>query len=376
MKAQARSGMRKRVSRETVRNASKKGAGNGRLFRLPTGIQLWEPKKAGTYAINILPYEVKAQNHPDDGIKPGAVWYRRPIKVHRSVGPEQAKIICPTSIGKACPICQHATKLRANYEENKDAIRAITPQNWMLYNVMNPDDADTVSIFAFSCGKFASVLDDEVSQQSDDSNLFFYDCNDEGRTLKVRFKMDKHMGQSYLQADRIDFVKRPPMDDEEVFAKTIELDSVLIVLSFDKISAMFDSGEVAEGEESDGDDEVVEEIPKTKKSKPAPMVDEDDEEREYDENGNRPGRPKMGVALPRPIDEDEDEDEEEAAPPPPKSKKKSAPPPVDDDDDEDLVIDTDDEDEEDLPPPPKNKSKKKAPPPPVDDEDEDEDDDE
>ncbi len=50
--------------------------------------------------------------HPDRdeeyGIAvPGSLWYKRPYWLHRGVGPENVSIVCPSSIGKKCPICEY-----------------------------------------------------------------------------------------------------------------------------------------------------------------------------------------------------------------------------------------------------------------------------
>lgn len=388
MKAQAKGG-RKRVSRDKVRENAKTGGGGGKLLRLPSGVSSWTPEKSGKHLINILPYEVKVSNHPDS-VEKGGVWYKRPFGVHRSVGPEQTKIVCPTSIGKPCPICEHAKKLRVNYEANKEAISAINPQKWVMFNIQSPDDPEQVAVFAFSRGKFAAVLEDEIQQQTDDTNLFFYDCNEDGRTLIVRFKDDKHMGQAFIQADRIDFKPRPAMDEEEVFSKTVDLDSILIVLPYAQIKGMFNADDSDDADaDDDGEVEEVEVTPPAKtKAKKAPVPAEEDEVDAdgYDADGNRPGRPGLGASKSRGLGDDDEDD----VPAPPKKKAKSLPPPVDDDD-EDLAIDAsededgeeaapppkkklkpappvEDDDEDDAPPPPK---KGKRPPPPVDDEDDD-----
>ena len=228
---------RKRVSREDVRRNAQKSGDRRDFFRLPKGVALWEPEKAGQHLIDIVPYETKSASHPDN-IEPGMVWYKHPFQVHKNVGPNNIEVVCPGSIGKRCPICEERAKLTKNWDENAEQIKALNFQNWVAYNILNPDDKDGVMVFAYSFGKFAKPLQKELDEGAEDI-LHFYDVTDEGRTLKVRFSDATFEGRKYLEATRIDFQARPEMDEDEVLGRTVCLEECFNILAYDKLKALF-----------------------------------------------------------------------------------------------------------------------------------------
>lgn len=325
---------RRRVSREEVRaNAAKGGAGGSSYLTLPAGIREWSPDKAGTFRLNVLPYEVTDKSHPD-GVEPGVLWYKRPFAVHKNVGPNEDRVVCPSTVGQPCPICQEAKRLaKEDYEANKESIKALNPQKFVAYNITDPDDEDKVAVFAYSRGKFAAALEKEL-EEGDDSILNFYDVTKDGKTLKVRFSDAEFSGQKYLECTRIDFLDREAMDEDEVLGKVANLDSIFPVLSYEKLKAMFSQTD---------EDKPEEDEEETPKKKPAKAADDEDE-------GDEPPAPKKKPAKEEEPEEPEEEPEEEDDPPP---KKK----PVVKKEEEEPEEEPEEPEEEEDPPP-----KKKLPP--------------
>lgn len=331
---------RRRVSREEVRaNAAKGGSSGSSYLTLPAGIREWSPDKAGTFRLNVLPYEVTDKNHPD-GVEPGVLWYKRPFAVHRDVGPNEDRVVCPGSVGLPCPICQEAKRLaKEDYEANKEAIRALNPQRFVAYNIVDPDDEDKVAVFAYSFGKFAKVLGKEL-EEGDDEVLNFYDVTKDGKTLKVRFSEAEFSGQKYLEATRIDFLDRDAMDEDEVLGKVANLDAIILpVMPYEKLKTLF--SQTAEEPE-----EEEEEAPP--KKKPVKAADDEDE-------GDEPPAPKKKPAKEEEPEEPEEEPEEEDDPPP--KKKPAAKKEEEEPEEEEPEEEEPEEEEEDDPPP------KKTPPP-------------
>jgi len=53
--------------------------------------------------------------------------------LHRNVGANNESVICPSSIGKKCPICEHrAQMLKDGADWNDDAVKALKPSNEKL----------------------------------------------------------------------------------------------------------------------------------------------------------------------------------------------------------------------------------------------------
>ena len=217
---------RHRVSREDVINNARESGSNKRWFKLPAGIREWWPDKAGTFRLDFVPYEVKIDNHPDR-VTRKSIWYKYPFRVHNQIGPNNASVICPTTLGKPCPICEEVAKLKKDWDGNKDAIAGIRAKEMTAMIVIDPADAKKYAIFAYSNSKFAQVLLDEIKEKPKDA--LFYDVTSDGRTVAVRFADESFQGRKFLQANRIDFETRDEMDEDKVLAATPCLDEIFQV---------------------------------------------------------------------------------------------------------------------------------------------------
>lgn len=240
---------RKRVSPDDVRNnARQSGAGGSSvlgLFTLPEGVGVWEPEKAGKYALDFLPYEIKIDNHPDKQ-DAGVLWWKFPFQIHKSVGVNKEPVICPRTFGKPCPICQEKDRLSAEYEKNKDLIRAIKPQRWWAYKIRSLKDPEKIDVFAISEGKFHDYqgggLNYEI-ETGDEKNLAFFDLvKGRGRTVTVRFAEETYEGRNFFKASRFDFAPRedtPAAEVDDVIDGLCLDDIFGNVLPYEKIAAMF-----------------------------------------------------------------------------------------------------------------------------------------
>lgn len=309
---------RRRVSREHVRENAKKGGGSGNnWFSMGEGISSWNPEKADSYLIDILPYEVKSDSHPDD-VPKGNLWFKLPFKVHHGVGAKKESLVCPTSIGQRCPICEERDRL---YKEDKDkyedVLGGLRAQKFVAYNIINPDDKDKISIFVMSRGKFAAPLEKELQAAENEEHLGFYDVQKrQGRTLKVRFSDASFDGKKYIEATRFDFRERDDFDEEEVLNKTVCLEEALVVPSYDKMLSLFKQmgADTGEEEEPTTKEEKTPAKSEPEPRKPAPKDDDGDED-------DDPPAKKSEVPAKKAEPEDDDDD-----PPPAKEKKAPATP--------------------------------------------------
>lgn len=283
---------RRRVSREHVRQNAQQGAQTVTWFDLPEGVDIWKPDKAKRVNIDIIPYEVKDKDHPDK-VEAGVLWYKYPFQVHHGVGLSSDSIVCPISVHQRCPICEERARLAKDWDENEEQIRAISPQKYVAYNVLNPEDSDKVAIFAISRGKFAAPLELELDE-GDDEILNFYDVTKEGKTLRVRFSKESYQGRPYLQATKIDFEDRDEMDEDDILGKTVCLDTMFSVLPYEKIKSMF----LQEG----GDEEEPDEESSPRKQKQEKDEEEDEDEKEEskeDEGKEEEPEPEEENSQPR-----------------------------------------------------------------------------
>lgn len=231
----------RRVAKEDVRNNARESGGTKRYFNLPAGVDLWEPSKEASYVLDFFPYVIKTETHPDrkgNKMRRGDMWYKFPFKVHRNIGPSNEEVVCPTTFGNPCPICEERARLAKNYNENEEEIKAINAKQHAAYIIRNPDDADRYAVFAYSTFKFGEPLDKELKEGGDDV-LGFYDTNEDGRTLTVRFSKESFKEGSFLKATRIDFKKRGVFDDQEVLDAVPCLDEIFTVLEYEDLKKLF-----------------------------------------------------------------------------------------------------------------------------------------
>ena len=189
---------RTRLSREEIiKKSTTQTSGGGNWFRLPEGVETWEPKEKGKFKIDVIPYETTSGNHPNEVAK-GVVWYQHPFKVHHGVGADGKSIVCPTTVGKKCPICEEISRLSKNYDENEETIKSLRAQRYVAFNILHPDDPDKVAIFALSVGKFYNALEKEIQESDEDDIANFFDVTESGKTLKVRFSEASYAGKKIL----------------------------------------------------------------------------------------------------------------------------------------------------------------------------------
>ena len=65
----------------------------------------------------------------------GVYWFKRPFLLHRNVGVNHASIVCPTSFGNPCPICEYKRKLYKT-GGNEDEISEIRVSKRNLYAII------------------------------------------------------------------------------------------------------------------------------------------------------------------------------------------------------------------------------------------------
>jgi hypothetical protein len=210
-------------------------------LNLPRGIKLYNVETdARKVKLDILPYTISDPNHPCKDVVnkialKGDLWYRRPIKVHRNVGQGNAKVICPTSVGGKCPICEYQKK-RFNEGAPKDETVPMYPQQRSLYIVI-PDGEDDIYVWDMSNKMFQDMLIEELKESPE--NEIFPDL-EEGKTLEMRLKWKTigEKGKPFPEVTNISFLDRDPYK-ESILDEVPDLDTILIVKSYDEIKNLF-----------------------------------------------------------------------------------------------------------------------------------------
>ena len=87
----------------------------------------WFKPTKGTNRIDIIPYTVSSDNHPQ-GIKQGFEDYVLDLWVHRRIGPTEDSFVClKRTYGKPCPICEEMAILMQEDKPNKKMIQSLKP---------------------------------------------------------------------------------------------------------------------------------------------------------------------------------------------------------------------------------------------------------
>lgn len=299
MKTNFRDKIRKNVEKQ------QRSTTNYAYLRLPKGVGVFTPEPGGRHFLDFLPYKVTSSHHPDLDVEneiavQGTYWYRLPFKTHRNVGVLNETVVCPTSVGKRCPICEYRAK-RIKEGAPKEETDALRPSIRNLYVVIPKKDKkheEAIHIWDSSQFLFQNLLNNELEENED-----YYSFADlkEGYTLKIRFDAKSiGKGQPFAEASRIDFIEREEQYDESILKEIPSLDETLIVLSYDELLSKF-----TEVEDGDDESEFKKPVMKTTLDRDLEKNEEDEEEDVREDEKKKPVQ-----RVHRKAEREEEEEEE------------------------------------------------------------------
>lgn len=212
-------------------------SGGGGKFLLPrSDIQFYTPGKK-TNEIDIVPYIVTVNNH--EYAQKGDEWYQKTILVHFGVGVEEKSYICPRTVSKPCPICEARAKMLKDADADEAVTASLKPKEREIYNVIDLADKDKgVQFWEISFHNFGKMLEEEIRESDSELGYSAFAGTRNGYTLKVRFIEETIGKNTFLKASRIDFVERKDYG-ESILDKTLNLDSILKVLSYDALEKIY-----------------------------------------------------------------------------------------------------------------------------------------
>lgn len=262
------------VLRSAAQDRSKSSS-YGHLL-LPRGVSAFKEEAGGRISLDIIPYAVADDHHPDRdqefgrAVK-GSLWYRRPYKLHRSIGLSNASVVCPAGAGRKCPICEYREKMvRDDKRDWKDpAVRALRAGDRNLYYVVPKGSSrhdEVPYLWDISRFAFQDMLNAELDEDEEHGDFLELDG---GLTLRIRFSDERLETTSWAKTSRIDFDRRNYNYDEDLIRGLASLDAVPDLKSYQEIERMFyESGDDGEATARQGDsdgsaDPAVEAPPKT-----------------------------------------------------------------------------------------------------------------
>jgi len=255
----------KKIAKNTQKQ--KRDTSSSSYIMLPKDVKMFNPEPEGRVKLDFLPYEVTDPRHMDrdpetEIAMPGTLWYKHPYKSHRGIGVEQDSVICLTSIGKKCPICEYRAKLLKEGAEREvtDALKPSLRNLYIVVPLNSKKHEVEIHIMDISQAMFQKQLNADLDEREE--NRRFPDL-EEGKTLDVRFESTTFSGSKpFPKANRIDFDDRKDQYDESVLEKVPNLDEVLKVLSYEELSTKFfemeddtDTGHLKEVKDEEPDEE-------------------------------------------------------------------------------------------------------------------------
>lgn len=286
-------------------------------FTPPDGVNLFKPEKDKTYHIDILPYITGKHNK---ACKPGDEFYTLTYPVYRGLGIEEKPYIAIGELlGVRDPVTEHFAALRksgAEWDEMK-AFRATERQMWLVFVHEQADKG--LQLYDAAYGTLGKLLMEEIEDAGEVTWVDNFDDPAGGATLKIRFKAEQVMTNTWVKAAKITFLEREDGftadGDKKLAEKILDqvaeicLDDLLKIPTYEILKAALDG--VPAGSEEEEEDEA----PKGRRDRKDKAPEPDD-----DEEDDPPAKPAKGK-KPKPPEDDEEEEEEE--------------PPFDDEEEED-----------------------------------------
>ncbi len=260
-KKRRKTNFRTSTHEDVKRQKQKKSYG---YLKLPKGVKTFSMKEdTREVDLDIIPYEVTDEKHLDRTEArafPGDLWYKKPFKTHRDVGADNKTVICRTTVGKKCPICEYVTqrlKDGADWDEMKDI--ASKDRNLYAIRPLNSNDHDNIiHIWDMSQFLFQEELNDQLEE---DESCRVFPSLEKGKTLTVKFKWKKFGKNKFPETRDITFEDRDKSYSDDILEEVPNLDEILDVKSYQELHDMFFETETGE------EDEVVSKKEKSKRKK-------------------------------------------------------------------------------------------------------------
>lgn len=269
-KRSRKKGGRRGADASAVRKKAAESSSGSSSVNLPAGVSFSKLVK-GRMFLDILPYEVTKENHPEK-IAVGDMWYSREYGMHFNVGPDERAVLCPKgTFGKRCPICEEYARLKKDVDADEDVVSALKPKRRELFNVVNVEEDRGFSVLDVSFYLFGNSLKTEI--QEGDEEIAAFSHPDDGFTLKLRVVENTQLTNAFLEVDRIDFEDREDEVSDEELENAVLLDDALECLEYDELSDILHGKATSSKKKKDDDEE--EETPKRRRRKP---VAEEEEE--------------------------------------------------------------------------------------------------
>ena len=204
--------------------------------------ELFYKPKEGVNRIDIVPYRVKTDKHPQ-GIERGGTDHILDLWVHRYVGPSKSTYVCLAKMfGKACPICEELDeelKDTTMSKEDRDSLNKKRAKRRCWYNVIDltvPEKDQKVQIFEESHYLFEKEIIAKAGASKD--GFVAYWNIDFGKSVEFRVTKKGTSNGSYNEYRIDEFVKRQPYD-ERILDESYSFDELYHVPTYEEVRSGF-----------------------------------------------------------------------------------------------------------------------------------------
>ena len=193
------------------------------------GLERWKPAE-GENLIDVVPFNA-TENNPlviAGKADVGDPMYSLDYFVHRSVGPNNANVVCLTQYGEDCPLCREAKRLKElGGEDNEKKAQKLNAKRRVVYVV---HDLKTGKYGYWDTG-YKSVEEPIMNRArmtknpntQAPANVFDWQ---EGMSIRFLGTKKKFEGKEYNEPSTFDFEPREPLSDE-VLSHSIDLATVI-----------------------------------------------------------------------------------------------------------------------------------------------------
>lgn len=236
MSKQSKFGGKVRRNRETSNKENSYG-----YLKIPKGIKIFKNQTSGKELIDIIPYIVTDKKHLDKDPEfevavVGSQWYKKPYRVHKNVGVDNESIVCPTTFGLPCPLCEEKTRLQKAQADWETEIKPFSYTVRNLYAIIpidNKEHEEKIHIWDISEYLFQERLYDELDTEEVSEN---FPALEGGQTLNIKWIQKTFGKNKFGEAGSITGEDREDYD-ESILAEVPNLDEILTVLSYKEIKA-------------------------------------------------------------------------------------------------------------------------------------------
>lgn len=260
-------------------------------------VTFFKPEAGKTYSIDIIPFRIASKKHPavavgngSDKASIGDEIFSLPYNVHRNVGPRKLTVVCPGTIGKPCPICELADRIKRDEGYNSENFKSLKAKERAIYNiVMADDEKEKFLLLDESYYTFEKPLLAQAKTKGSRKGKDYIHFGDitEGWTISFSAKEESiGKGGKFIKLEGFDLDQRDEPHDKSLIKEAIQLDEYLIVKTYDELEQLM----TGDAEEDEGDEPDVEPEPEPKASKASKAKDDDEDDAPTCPHGKKFGK--------------------------------------------------------------------------------------